>query len=101
MKIRILAIASLLLFTFAATAQGGQSSMEQLGIAAITAAFTELNIPGGGSAQIACLTDAGYVQHQGESTRILYDVLQQHGGVSLGKGNLLPVHSGADEPLWF
>ncbi|MCI5136223.1 MAG: hypothetical protein D3920_14410 [Candidatus Electrothrix sp. AW2] len=104
MKIRFLSIAALLLCLFAGfgePVQGKEKNVEKLGAEVIRSAFAQLGVSEGKSSQIACLSNAGYVRYQGESTRILYDVLQQHGEISLGKGNLLPVHTGPNEPLWF
>ena len=49
----------------------------------------------------ACLTNALSASWQGKSTRIACDVIAKNFGVSLGKGNLLPVHERTGEPLWF
>ncbi len=49
----------------------------------------------------ACLTNAGYVAHQGKETWIFYDLFLEKASISLGKGNLLPVHTPANEDLWF
>ncbi len=104
MKIRLLAVVSLLLCFFAGfgePVQGKERTVEKLGAEVVKAAFAELKASKGKAADLACLTNAGYVRYQGESTRILYDVLQKRGKISLGKGNLLPVHTGPNEPLWF
>ncbi len=50
---------------------------------------------------LACLTNAGYSIPGGQSTRFLYDVIASEAAISLGRGNLLPVHTGADDGLWF
>lgn len=101
MNIRLLTITSLLFFTFAGSVQAKQEEIKQLGVEAIKAAFTELKFSKVKAADIACLTNAGYVQHEGKSTLILYDVLRDHTGISLGQGNLLPMYSGPGIPLWF
>ena len=48
----------------------------------------------------ACLTNAGHTTFQGQSTRVLYDIISCNGKISLGKGNLLMVHTRNDAPLW-
>lgn len=50
---------------------------------------------------LACLTNAGYVTYQGESTLAALDILSKRTQISVGKGNLLQVHTAADEALWF
>ncbi|MBT8339148.1 MAG: hypothetical protein HKP58_14170 [Desulfatitalea sp.] len=51
--------------------------------------------------QLACLTNAGYVTYEGQSTLAALDLLAQETNISVGKGNLLQVHSADDETLWF
>ncbi|MCI5191313.1 MAG: hypothetical protein D3905_16335, partial [Candidatus Electrothrix sp. AS4_5] len=87
MKIRFLSIAALLLCLFAGfgePVQGKERTVEKLGAEVVKAAFAELKASKGKAADLACLTNAGYVRYQGESTRILYDVLQKRGKISLG-----------------
>jgi len=50
---------------------------------------------------IACLTNAGYVSWQGRGTAALCDALSALAPVSIGRGNLLAVHSANDQPLFF
>jgi len=49
---------------------------------------------------LACLTNAGYVPYRNRSTRILYDVISENSQISLGRGNLLPVHTRWNEEPW-
>ena len=75
-------------------------SIEELGKQAITSAFSGLNAKLQDT-NMACLTNAGYVKYNGRSTRSLYDVISQNTAISLGKGNLLPVHTRWNETIWF
>ncbi len=75
-------------------------STEQLGAEVLKAAYARLKADFTDT-NVMCLTNAGYVKYQGQSTRILYDVFSEKAGISIGKANLLPVHSAADEELWF
>ncbi|WP_339135478.1 MAG: FmdE family protein [Candidatus Electrothrix sp. GW3-4] len=100
MKILLSSI-TLLLVILAGTVQAGQQDMKDLGAEVIQTAFSKLRFSRVTAANIACLTNAGYVQHKGKNTLMLYDVLQDHTGISLGRGNLLPMYSGPYQPLWF
>ena len=75
------------------------SSVEKLGKDVALAALEKLDAKPDSS--LACFTNAGYVKHNGKSTRILLDVLPRHAPVSLGQGNLLVVHTRSDASLWF
>ncbi|OPX34584.1 MAG: hypothetical protein B1H11_10645 [Desulfobacteraceae bacterium 4484_190.1] len=50
---------------------------------------------------LVCITNAGYVKYNGQSTRGLYDVIPRISKISLGRGNLLPLHSQGNQRLWF
>lgn len=76
------------------------SDMERLGRKVVSAAFQRLRVSSDAS-DLACLTNAGYVAYKGKSTRILYDVISENTKISLGKGNLLPVHTRWKDDLWF
>lgn len=101
MKIHLLTLTTLLVFICAGTGQAEQNDMKQLGGEVIQAAFSKLRFSRVPADNIACLTNAGYVRHNGKSTLIIYDALQDQTGISLGRGNLLPMYSGPDQPLWF
>ena len=75
------------------------ADIEKLGKEMTLAALEKLNA--GPDSELACFTSAGYVQYQGASTRILLDVISRHAPVSIGRGNLLPVHRDLNAPLWF
>lgn len=52
-----------------------------------------------GDPRLGILTNAGYVSLRGGMTEALVDILQNETGASLGKGNLLFVHSSQRDPL--
>ena len=101
MKIRLLTITVLIFFISAGPGQAKQEDIKQLGGEVIQAAFSSLRFSRVTADKIACLTNAGYVQHEGKSTLVILDVLQDQAGISLGRGNLLPMYSGPGQPLWF
>lgn len=75
------------------------SNIESLGKAVVRAAMAKLNATI--ESRMACFTNAGYVAFSGESTRILFDIIPEEAPISVGAGNLLPVHCRWDEALWF
>ena len=87
-------------FPVSATAQQDLPDLESLGSRAVRAAFLQLKIDGK-TGDLACLTNAGWTRYNGRSTRPLYDVLASAAGTTLGKSNLLSVHTSVDTPLWF
>ncbi len=52
-------------------------------------------------AEVIVLTNAGYAVVQGSSTEGCIDGLSQATGATVGKANLLEVHSSREHPLWF
>ncbi|WPD23364.1 MAG: FmdE family protein [Candidatus Electrothrix scaldis] len=101
MKTCLLTLTSLFFLLIAGPGQAEQNGIKDLGDEVIQAAFSKLHFSRVTADNIACLTNAGYVQHKGKSTLILYDVFQDRTGISLGRGNLLPMYSGPGESLWF
>lgn len=103
MKICFVSIVSaifLIIAGFGELAHGKETTMDSLAQEVVNAAFAHLKVSKD-TTGMACLTNAGYVKYDGKSTRILYDLIQKHTGISLGKGNLMPVHSKWDDNLWF
>ncbi|GBC63336.1 hypothetical protein DENIS_4330 [Desulfonema ishimotonii] len=98
--VRIVTLLSVLLLSFNCAAAAEKTEIAKLGEQAVATAFAKLSATPGDTG-MACLTNAGYVTYRGQSTRILYDVLSEKAGISLGRGNLLPVHTRQDEALWF
>ncbi|CAN2040873.1 Formylmethanofuran dehydrogenase subunit E domain-containing protein [Candidatus Magnetomoraceae bacterium gMMP-15] len=78
----------------------GNLPVEQLGEQVVNAALAKLNAKPT-DINMACLTNAGNVKYQGQSTRILYDVIAKKTNISMGKGNLLIVHTKWSDDLWF
>ena len=76
-----------------------ESGIEAMGKEIVLSAIDKLDIKPETAA--ACFTNAGYVSYNGESTQILLDVIPRYSSISIGRGNLLQVHSSSDEPLWF
>ena len=87
-------------FAPAATSLAGESGMEALGRQVVEAALVRLDA-GPDTQSLACLTNAGSARHNGKETRILWDAVARHARISIGRGNLLAVHSAATDPLWF
>ena len=99
-KITILCIFTfILLCGFSPRAQCAGSDIESLGKRIVLDALDKLDVKP--EEPQACFTNAGYAMHNKEATIILYDVISKLSPISIGKGNLLPVHSGCDESLWF
>lgn len=90
---------TLLLYMGNAMATTPVSKVEVLGRDVVRAALSKLDATA--DSRLACFTSAGYVTYEGASTRILFDVIPEEAPISLGAGNLLPVHCRFDEPLWF
>lgn len=82
-----------------AVAASDKTDIQKLGKQAIQKGLSVLKT-GPDDPMLACLTNAGYVSHQGRSTRILYDVISENSQISLGRGNLLVVHTRWDEKPW-
>jgi formylmethanofuran dehydrogenase subunit E-like metal-binding protein len=83
-----------------ASGEEGKADLMLLGERIIKTAQARLNAKVG-TENLACLTNAGWVEYGGMGTRTLYDVFYNKARISLGKGNLLPLHSAYDEDLWF
>jgi formylmethanofuran dehydrogenase subunit E-like metal-binding protein len=79
--------------------EGSTMTVEQIGGQAVQTATTRLNPKP--DSELACITNAGYVMYKGKDTRILFDIIPKNSPISLGRGNLLPVHCMWDEDLWF
>ncbi len=75
-------------------------SIQDLGQQVITTALSKLEAHHKED-NIACLTNAGYVDFNGESTFAFLDIAAEKAHISLGRGNLMQVHTAATEPLWF
>lgn len=73
--------------------------IEKIGMQAVQVGLAELKT--GTEDSLACITNAGFVTYKGKSTRILFDIIPRYAPVSLGAGNLLPVHTRLDDDLWF
>lgn len=78
----------------------GTQSVESLAQEAVAIACDRLKISPGDE-NIACLINAGYATIGGRSTRVLFDMIPRLVNISMGRGNLLPVHDQLDTPLWF
>jgi formylmethanofuran dehydrogenase subunit E-like metal-binding protein len=101
MLCRIILISLIILFLgFIQNGWASQKSIEQIGKEAVRKSCERLKISGN-EENIACLTNAGYATINGRSTRILFDILSKLMNISIGKGNLLPVHDKLGESLWF
>ncbi len=102
MKIRIYMWVFLLmvLFGFHKHASASGLTVEQLGVQAVQAALAKLHVEPE-APNLVCITNAGYVKYNGQSTRGLYDVIPRISKISLGRGNLLPLHSQGNQRLWF
>lgn len=102
MKIRIQMVLILLLgiVGFWAYAEASEWRVEEIGMRAVKMALAKLNVQPSAS-NLACITNAGYAHHNGRSTKVLYDVIPRISRMSLGRGNILPVHCRWGESLWF
>lgn len=56
---------------------------------------------GGKPADLLVLTNAGFAVIDGDTTEACLDGLSEATGCTLGRGNLLAVHSAREKPLWF
>ncbi|MCP4578496.1 MAG: hypothetical protein GY846_19655 [Deltaproteobacteria bacterium] len=54
-----------------------------------------------GDKRLLTLTNAGYGTLKGQSTEAFLDIICETTGCTMGKGNLLMVHTPFTEPLWF
>jgi formylmethanofuran dehydrogenase subunit E-like metal-binding protein len=97
--IRLMVVGVALVCVFFNMAMAEDINLETFGAQAIKAAMAKLKADPEKD-DLACLTNAGYAIINGQSTRMLHDVLAKHTSISLGKGNLLPVHSALYDPLW-
>ena len=84
----------------AKTAWCQPESVEMLGKLAVNTAIKRLGISPE-DRDIACLTNAGYVRYQNQSTLSVYDVIAGMLKISIGRGNLLPVHDDHQAPVYF
>ena len=84
----------------AASSHGGETNLETMGRQVVETALARLGV-GPETGDLACLTNAGFARYHGKETRIFYDIVAKYTPISLGRGNLLPVHCRPGEPLWF
>jgi len=59
------------------------------------------HLMGGKPAEVVVLTNAGYAAVNGSTTEGCLDGLTKASGATIGKANLLEVHSSRDKALWF
>jgi len=59
------------------------------------------HLMGGKPAEVVVLTNAGYAVVNGSTTEGCLDGLTKASGATIGKANLLEVHSSRDKALWF
>ena len=97
--IRLSVVIILLVCGFINLATAEDLNLDRFGEQAVKAALEKLKADPKTNG-LACLTNAGYAMSNGKSTRILYDVVSKHAAISMGKGNLLAVHSACYDPLW-
>ncbi len=96
-----MAILFLLLQTSVVVAAGGPpSSLQHCITKVIDTALAQLDT-NSQDPHLACLSNAGYVCHKENSTLPALDLLSRKTKISVGRGNLLQIHSASDEPLWF
>jgi formylmethanofuran dehydrogenase subunit E-like metal-binding protein len=79
-------------------ADGGYAFWSSVGKRAAAEAWRLL---GGKPADMLVLTNAGFAVVGGDTTQASLDGLSEATGCTVGKGNLLAVHSSREKPLWF
>jgi formylmethanofuran dehydrogenase subunit E-like metal-binding protein len=82
------------------TVNATEASLQEYGNKVIATALSRLKVQPDDD-NLACLTNAGYVTYNGQDTFLFIDLLTQKTHISLGRGNLLQVHTVSDEPLFF
>lgn len=79
-------------------ADGGYAFWAAVGKRAAADAWRLL---GGKPADLLVLTNAGFAVVGGDTTQACLDGLSEVAGCTVGRGNLLAVHSAREKPLWF
>lgn len=80
--------------------KGKVTSLHLLGAKAASMAMEELSFARGDD-HVLAMTDAGYAMIGGKTTEKCIDGVTAVSGCTIGNGNLLLIHRGKEQPLWF
>ena len=76
------------------------NDIQQQTAAALQQLLDKLNSPQD-KENLVCLTNAGFAKHEGVGTQILWQTIRETCGISIETGNILPMHTDLESPLFF